>query len=260
MRLEREALMKRMCVASIIIVISLVFLSCSSKNPSDSNEVTLTDEAQLMALWLSDEEFVPRDLALEIQNKLAILREQFSEEIPQVNNEFAYPAEPKIIGIALEADALEELRLGNYHEWDSLNQIYGVDSIKISSLYPYSVTLKFKRHINTLVVYQQYENLPGIQYAFPNYFGGDWSNIYPWMVEGRLVFLVRRAWGDCPMGCINNIIWYFKYDNTQFVLIGKVEDYDEIDIEYPAWWEEIKPAVCKYWFYSTEECEMWKHF
>jgi hypothetical protein len=142
----------------------------------------------------------------------------------------------------MEQQALQELKAGNYHEWDSLNRIYGIDSIIIRNEYFGWVRLTSKEHINPFVVAFEYSKLRGIEGASANGYGGDWPNTYPWIVDDELVFLVREAWGDCPSGCIHSKFWYFKSNGDQIDFIGGYEPGQEL----PAWWDEISPALYKY--------------
>jgi hypothetical protein len=243
----------------ICLALFMVIISCSSKNPADGRGANLTEEAELAALWLSDEAFVPKDLAWEIQNKLALMREEYSAEIPEVNTEFKFPAETKSILAEIEPYAMLQVLWGTYHEWDSLNQYYGLDTIIIKDTLQAYLKLKFKEQINPFVVASSYSDLSGFEYAEANAFDGDGPNIYPWIVDGQLVFLVRYASGDCPPGCMYSKFWYFKTDSTQINLVGEF-GYDLEWLEnriYPPWWEEIWPAYCHYRHRNSEDCLSW---
>jgi hypothetical protein len=254
----------------IVIPCLLLFLPLSlfaQGWPSEDSDINPVDEARLAALWLSDSLFVPEDLAQEIQNKLALLRKKYSEEIPQVNIKFQFPAPAKTLIVMMKPHALEELKESNYHEWDSLNQANVVDSIVIDSTHygrEPMVRIRFKDYLNPFLTIPEYSNLNGIKYASALPFPGDWSNVYPWFVDGQMAFLVRKAWGDCPAGCLHSRYYYFKCNDDQINFIGefgtpegeyKTPDEYRRAFKYPSWWEEIKPAICRYHRLSQDECK-----
>jgi hypothetical protein len=243
----------------ICLALLMAILSCSSKNPADGGGANLTEEAELAALWLSDEALVPQELAWDLQNKLALLREKYSAEIPEVNTEFKFPAETKSILAEMDPYAMLQVQWGTYHEWDSLNRFYGLDTIIIKDASQAYLKLKFKEQINPFIVASRYSNLPGFEYAEANTLSGDGPNIYPWIVDNRIVFLVREAWGDCPAGCVHSKFWYFKTDSTTINLVGEFEFDREwlMNQIYPPWWEEIWPAYCHYRNRNSEDCPSW---
>ncbi len=246
--------MQKITIYLIGLIIALALITCTSKNPANGPEIVLTDEAQLAALWLSDEIHVPENLALEIQNKLELIREQFSDQIPEVNIEFVFPALPNRIDLIMEDYAFNEFQAGTYHEWDSLNQLYGVDSISVEIDIFKLVAVFFKEYTNPFVLAPEYAKIPGVKNAGECGYGGGWSTVYPWFVDSKLVFLVKEAWGDCPAGCIYNNFWYFKTDGNNVELAGSFEIGDDWykNPIYPSWWDEIAPAYYKYEGFKVE--------
>lgn len=246
--------MQKIAIYLFGLIIALALITCTSKNPANGPEIVLTDEAQLAALWLSDEIHVPENLALEIQNKLELIREQFSDQIPEVNIEFVFPVNPQAVYLTMEDYAFGEVKSGTYHEWDSLNQLYGVDSIYIGSEEFRWINVIFNDYINPYILAPEYALLPGVKYSNEGISIGDWSNTYPWIIDGELAFLVRYAWGDCPAGCTYSKFWYFKSEGSQMVLAGNFEIDDDFyqNPSYPLWWDEIAPAYYKYEGFKVE--------
>ncbi len=227
-------------------------LACSSKPPNSSEGgqghiVSLTDEAKLAAIWISDEPIYPEDLTLDLQEKLAELRDKYGEEIPEVNINFIYSAVPKQLRVTFYPEVMGEVIYGEYDNWDELNEKYRVSDIIIEEKFNWA-KLVFEDQINPYFLSDLYAGLEGVRYANANGYGGDYPNIYPWIVDGKIAILVRDGWGDCPSGCIYNHFWYFKSGSNSISLIGEFE-MDEVWWEnpvFPSWWIEIEPAYCKY--------------
>jgi hypothetical protein len=116
--------------------------------------------------------------------------------------------------------------------------------------------LKFAGRLNPSLLAQYYGLLDGIVSIDITPIPGDFSNVFPWFVDGKLAFLFRQAWGDCPAGCMYSRFWYFKTEDTAFKFIGEfTASYDSIA---PQWWQEIKHAYCKFRSGSSETCHMWE--
>lgn len=259
-------------IKHFVIIISLLLfltLTISAQGwPRDDADIDPVVEAGLAALWLSDSLFAPEELADEIQNKLALLREQYSEEIPEVNIKFQYPETPTALSLIMEPYALDKLNAGTYHEWDSLNQEFGVKDIVIDTISYYKlvvlVNLEFEDYLNTYLLSSKYLALAGVRHVRSVDWPGDWSCTYPWFVDGQMVFLIRKAWGDCPAGCMHRRYYYFICNNDQINFIGEFgtpegefetpNEYRKA-FQYPSWWDEIKPAICRYHRRSQDECE-----
>jgi hypothetical protein len=234
----------------LIFLVALIF-SCTSELPtSNGDNPELTDEAKLAAIWLSDEPFYPVDLAQTLQTKLAELREEYGDAYPNVNVQFRYPAVPKELLFGFTQQAMQEVVSGDYHEWDELNEQYGVSEVIIRNVELGLAKLVFEDQVNPYFLGDLYETLPGVIYSEPNGLIGDWSNIYPWLVEGQLAFLVREAWGDCPAGCIYSHFWYFKSTSSGIRFIGEFVTGEP----KPGWWPEIEPALCKYIYGEAANC------
>ena len=60
-----------------------------------------------------------------------------------------------------------------------------------------------------------YAAVEGIEYAEPNAYVGDGSDLDALKSEGRWYVVARRAWGDCPSGCINEELYFFIADDVE---------------------------------------------
>ena len=202
------------------------------------------EEAALMALWYCDQLIPAGEIYAQFRDALKSLRRDFGRSIPEVNIKFRFPAVVGELIIGLNDSAVAEIRNGTYHAWDSLNTLFRLKKIDTSFLSNdfnwVKLVFRGRLHPNYLALY--YKNLPGVIYAEANGIIGDSPNIYPWILDGRVTFLARDAWGDCPSGCIESHFFYFKETDSGFELIGDWRFWTPV----PDWWEEGRTAFCKY--------------
>nr|MBN2276939.1 hypothetical protein [candidate division Zixibacteria bacterium] len=203
-------------------------------------------EPGLMALWYGDELLASGALFARFRDRLKEVRETYGGSIPEANITFQFPYKVGKLLIQLSEEAAAEFRAGTYTEWDSLNTLFGVTSIDTSVLFTdcNCVSLHFKGQLHPKYLAEYYRPLAGVILCEPNGYGGDWSNMYPWLVEGKVTFLARDAWGDCPSGCLNSHFFYFREnDQGGMDYIGSWLTGFEVESEpEPEWWAEARAA------------------
>jgi len=202
------------------------------------------EEAGMMALWYCDELIPSGDVYVRFRDALKELRREYCCTTPEVKIRFVFPSTVSQILIGLTDSAKAEYRNGTYHAWDSLNALFQLKSIDTSMFAGIFSTarLTFKGKLHPVHLALYYKNLPGVEYAEARAFGGDWSNLYPWILDDKVTFLARDAWGDCPSGCIESHFFYFKETDTGFAFIGDWSFWTPV----PDWWEEGRTAFCAY--------------
>ena len=92
--------------------------------------------------------------------------------------------------------------------FDSLNARLGLRAVRT---YPYlnSVSLFVDERVNIAPAMLAYFLIDGVAYAEPDVALGDGPDIEAVKAEGRWHFVFRKAWGDCPSGCIDEELWFF---------------------------------------------------
>ena len=239
----------------LFFVLALVILiSCSRDSGTNPNGKTaeITDEAKQAALWLTNELSPPTEVALQISGDLELIRSRFADSLSIFNQQFRSPADPRELIVGLTADAVAAFRAGTYENWNYYNDYFMMVKIDTSSLkYFGSVLLTFQDVWNPLKLGTYYKELDGVRYADPSWWGGDFSNFYPWYVNGEIAYLFRKGWGDCPCGCIYSHFWYVKKIDSEFELIGdfNTENQDPI----PDWWDEVSEAYTNYWYHISAD-------
>ena len=103
--------------------------------------------------------------------------------------------------------------------FDALNGKLGLRAVQ-----PYpaldSVVLHLGERANVAAALRAYRAIDGVGYAEPDAALGDGSDIEVMKVEGRWHVVFRRAWGDCPAGCIDEELSFFTVAGGEARLIG----------------------------------------
>lgn len=240
-----------------------IMLSCDRSATSSEetiNPIDLTPrenaEAEEAALFLSKELMAPQELYEKVLDGFNLLRKKYADSIPEVNIAFNLPISASYFKMGISDSAAMELRSNNYYAWDSLNTYYNIsifDTISLS--WEFYVWLKSDGRFNQYEICDIYENLPGVNWTFPGYYGEDRSSTYPWIDStGNLTFLVRKAWGDCPSGCMESHYYYFKMESGEINYIGDWE-WSYPQPPQPDWWDEASIAPLMYYYYPNDPPE-----
>jgi hypothetical protein len=204
-------------------------------------------QARKMALWY-DNSLMPDSVSSDrFYQALVTLNDLYGEDMEVVKTEFELPYVENQLIVSLTASAAQEYINGTYTAWDSLNVVY--NAVEIDTLHGFAVfgwvEIIFDGMYNMPQVADMYEMLEGINYADANGYGGDGPNNYPWIIEDKVTFLVREAWGDCPSGCIENYFLYFKQTDTGIDFIGAWDTIWDPQTT-PDWWYEGRVSFCTY--------------
>ena len=120
------------------------------------------------------------------------------------------------------------LRTGHV-EFDALNERLGLSVVV--ELFPRSGTIifYFNEYLNVPAAATAYETMEGIEFAEPNAYLGGGSDIDAVKSEGRWYVVARRAWGDCPAGCINEEFFFFIVNGADVERIDRVQAMDRAE-------------------------------
>ena len=97
-------------------------------------------------------------------------------------------------------------------DFDSLNARLGLSVVVQIFQFSRTVIFYFNEYLNVSAAARAYAAIEGVQYAEPNGYVGDGSDIDAVKSDGRWYVVARRAWGDCPAGCINEVFDFFIVD------------------------------------------------
>jgi hypothetical protein len=212
-------------------------------------------EAEEMALWLSGELVAPETLYTQLRDAVSVLRSAYAD-YPEVQMiRFVLPFETSRIGLKLDTAAAARYLNGEYNDWDSLNALFGVETIEevfeSHFLHFRSLTIRFSGRLHPQLLADVYSQLPGVEWAYPSYWTNDSSNLYPWKQSSAWTFLLRKGWTDCWNSCQDNHFWYFRVRSAEVELVG---DFRLIRDPLPGWWSEGRTAFCEYFGYTEEFC------
>jgi len=247
--------MKRVLMLRFLFVLLLAMLmGCSetSTEPEDEEPVTVaSEEAKLIAMCLSDSLGPPAALSLRVENDLVKIRDCYGSTYQVVDAvRFTTPWEPSAIMIKFDEATAQLVLQGDYHAWDGLNEELGIAEIEEELLSSIGIaTVHFEGIINPRRVVGVYASLPGVERVDPNYRVGDWSCIYPRLVEDQITYLFREGWGDCPAGCTYDRYWYFVFVEGQPTLIGVWCPHEAPWV--PGWWGEAWQNRELYWSWQV---------
>lgn len=181
-----------------------------------------------------------RQLAGEIVLVLSSIRDAYPQvadiaaRTPYAFGELVLELEPQLFEaiVSLLDDQTGPVTLQTGHaEFDSLNETLGL-SVVVNLFRRFrTVTFFFNEYLNVPAAAAAYGMLEGIEYAEPNAYVGDGPDLNALESEGRWYVVARRAWGDCPAGCINEELLFFIVDDTAVEMIDSEEamDIDEFN-------------------------------
>lgn len=120
------------------------------------------------------------------------------------------------------------LRTG-YAEFDALNARLGLSVVVQIFQFSGTVVFYFNEYLNVAAAARAYAALERIEYAEPNAYVGDGSDVDAVESEGRWYVVFRSAWGDCPAGCINEVLDFFIVDGDGVERVERTQAMDRIE-------------------------------
>jgi hypothetical protein len=210
--------------------------------------MALNREADEAALWLSGELTSPPALYESIFDDLSAIRAEYGATKPDVNIEFQPWWTTSRIGVYVTPELRSLVLAHAPNPLDSLNTAY-----RMASMGNFTLSAGRWRTIILFVGRQHPERLaeiyataPGVTGAFADSWLGDWSNVYPWKIEGGMSYLFRHGYGDCLAGCEANDFSYFRRTGETVEFVGSFRW--GVD-PYPAWWNEARAGFCEFMKY-----------
>lgn len=128
-------------ITLVLILLSCLVISCSKSTKNETNNektgpppIEFTpkenEEAELAALCLSGELVAPDSLYNQILSDLAAIRATFGDTLELINQiRFTTPWSAGFLMIGFDDTTVQQIRSGQYHAWDELNEKYEVTTI-----------------------------------------------------------------------------------------------------------------------------------
>ena len=102
--------------------------------------------------------------------------------------------------------------------FDALNARLGLRAVR-TYRYLDSVALSVDERVNIVPAILAYLMIEGVAYAEPDLAWGDGPDIEAIKVDGTWHVVFRKAWGDCPSGCIFEELSFFTVADGEVVRI-----------------------------------------
>jgi hypothetical protein len=120
------------------------------------------------------------------------------------------PHDGKTLYLGLTDLAAQSVSAGQYSAWDCLNDVYGLTSITTNDIFGRAYALVELHGIYDIRrLAELYAQLPGVNTAEPDAFGGDGPTLCVKRAGDRYEYVVDQAGGDCPAGCTEHEAHYF---------------------------------------------------
>ena len=152
----------------------------------------------------------PADLHGEVERVLALIRERHPA---MAEIQARDPFIPGVLIVRLEG-ALRDTVVGLWREedaarlpptghadFDSLNERLGLRAAEVLR-YTGVVIMHYRERIDLVAAMMLYTRTDGVSEAYPTHMLGDGDDIEVTKSGGTWYVVFRRAWGDCPAGCI----------------------------------------------------------
>lgn len=97
-------------------------------------------------------------------------------------------------------------------EFDDLNTRLGLSDMRVF-LHVGIALLEFSKYVNLEAAARAYLEIPGVRFANPDAQLGDSPDIEVVRVQETWYVIVRKAWGDCPSGCLHEELFFFIVEN-----------------------------------------------
>ena len=178
-----------------------------------------TDPVILARRVLEIPDFSGQGLIDEIARVLGIIRSTWPE-MAEVNarprwepGTLILRLEPflfEAVSVSLPEEGLSAPFCTGHPEFDALNAAVGLRGVEILPFeYTRVIVIRFDSGEHVYSAGASYERIEGVIYAEPNLVLGDDSDIEVLWSEGKWYAVFRRAWGDCPAGCIFSELYFF---------------------------------------------------
>ena len=160
------------------------------------------------------------ELAIEIDQVLMHIRNRYPEMTETAARSWFRPATLLLVveggllnAIARRWNGAGDVPLTGFEEFDELNSTLGLQTWESMPLFA-AVTMHFSESANLVAARQAYLAVDGVVSAEFDEYLGDGPDIAATSASGRWFVIMRKAWGDCPSGCLNSEASFFVVSHT----------------------------------------------
>ena len=190
------------------------------------------------------------EIAIEIDQVLMLIRSRYPETTEVAARSRFRPAKLLLTVDGGLLDAIAQrwngtggTPLTGFEEFDDLNSRLGLHTWKSMPLFA-SVIMHFSEHANLLAARQAYLAVDGVVGAEFDTYLGDGPDIAAAKASGRWFVMMRKAWGDCPSGCLHSATSFFVVNHTHVEQVDRARAEGMVEFrgavppgEWPQWIE-----------------------
>ena len=214
----------------------------------DHLTLTMQDnkEAEEIALCLSGDLMAPKALYARVRDDLAAIRGDYADLFAgKRTGQFLIPWAPGSVVISFAPDVALQVKNGEYHEWDFVNEKLGINKIDLYLIDKGWAVVYSGYRLNSRRMAEFYDSLPGVLYTEVNgriYLDCPISYVFPRLSGNDLSYLVLAIAPNAEDDYDYEYL-FFTMDGSVPTLVG-VRDGRDADL--PAWWDEAKKNMDAY--------------
>lgn len=220
------------------------------ETPTGDYVETPTDdlEAETAAYFLSGTRLAPTYLFDKIQEELGFIRSQH-DTVTGVSVGYWPSTLPSCLLLRFDSVVTESIRSGEYHSWDSLNDLCNLDTFSISYGY---ISMQFEGFQNPVALFDIYKSLPDLWHISTNGLMGDGPGLFLSKEGENIKYFFREAWGDCPAGCIYSRFSFFTVSDSMATFHGSYQPVYPSDSPgpHPSWYHAALQAMSDHHHYE----------
>lgn len=162
-------------------------------------------EAERLALEISGELRAPDDLYDRIHADLAMIRATYPQT-DVVQDRAPYHPTHLVVRLHPGTDPAVIDPLNNYFQSTAVHLVTDIRLVN------------FCDTLNMVLMAVEYEQVIGVKYAYPDYYGGSGDEIWIEDLGSTWRYTLLHDWGDCLAGCICSRIWVVDVNETAQLL------------------------------------------
>jgi hypothetical protein len=238
----------RVITTGVLIFGAAVLLSCTRERPLAPKPVVgpqlherwEDQEAEELALWLSGDVIAPRLLYDRVKSDLAQIRAKWGDSLPVLRDiHYLFPAETGWLTVEVQDTTKKLILSGQYHDFDGLNNLYGLSSVEQPQYSSRFLTFHFTGRLNPCYLAPLYDSLSGFCFVGLNgRFTFSGQSIRACRDGDSILYIFEESYCGGFFGCKPYRYFVFRSLPGNLLFVGQQLDHAD-STSRPDWW----PAV-----------------
>jgi hypothetical protein len=208
--------------------------------PNWKNEGALeVNDSYYLALEVGQTLLPKESLYTKIGNDLELIRGLFYNDTATASS--VLPCAMLPLQLHINSSDYQNVKYGQYAEWQEINEELGVSKINYSNL-QYTIELEFEREFNATLVKEIYQNrdLRGLQDISTNSAFSLGQDVCSEHSGDDRYYVFWQGEGDCLAGCIQHKYSGYKIEDENRVTHLGTFEYSQTEGKAPQWFAELK--------------------